>query len=68
MSLTSCTRDLTSGITSGLGGWVVTKSPTGQLINYDKLGWLAVAVSLLSLWLASRVHVNDVAQPAPGKP
>ncbi len=67
MSLTSCTRDLTSGITSGLGGWVVTRAPSGQLVNYDKLGWLAVAVSLLSLWLASRVHVNDVAQPSPGK-
>ena len=68
MSLTSCTRDLTSGLTSSLGGWVVTKSPTGQLINYDKLGWLAVGVSLLSLWLASRVHVNETSQPAPGKP
>ncbi len=42
MSLTSCTRDLTSGITSSIGGWIVTKSPTGQLVNYDKLGWLAV--------------------------
>lgn len=59
MSLTSCTRDLTSGITSSLGGWIVTRSPGGQLVNYDKLGWLAVAVSLLSLWLASRVQVND---------
>jgi MFS transporter, DHA1 family, inner membrane transport protein len=68
MSLTSCTRDLTSGVTSSLGGWVVTRAPTGQLVNYDKLGWLAVAVSLLSLWLASRVLVNDVAHPAPGKP
>jgi predicted MFS family arabinose efflux permease len=67
MSLTSCTRDLTSGITSSLGGWVVTKSSTGQLVNYDKLGWLAVVVSLISLWLASRVHVNDVGQPAPVK-
>jgi len=60
MSLTSCTRDLTSGITSSLGGWIVTKSPAGQLVNYDKLGWLAVAMSLLSLWLASRVHVKEV--------
>lgn len=67
MSLTSCTRDLTSGITSSLGGWVVTKSSTGQLVNYDKLGWLAVAVSLISLWLASRVHVNDPGNPAPAK-
>ena len=63
MSLTSCTRDLTSGITSSIGGWIVTKSPTGQLVNYDKLGWLAVIVSLISLWLASRVRVQEVHRP-----
>jgi DHA1 family inner membrane transport protein len=63
MSLTSCTRDLTSGITSSLGGWIVTKSPTGQLLNYDKLGWLAVVASLISLWLASRVRVQEIHQP-----
>jgi DHA1 family inner membrane transport protein len=67
MSLTSCTRDLTSGVTSSLGGWIVTKSPTGQLINFDKLGWLAVGMSLLSLWLASRVHVKEVHPPPPPK-
>jgi predicted MFS family arabinose efflux permease len=67
MSLTSCTRDLTSGVTSSLGGWIVTKSPTGQLINFDKLGWLAVGMSLLSLWLASRVHVKEVHPPHPAK-
>ncbi len=60
MSLTSCARDLTSGVTSSLGGWMVTKSPSGQLVNFDKLGWLAVVVSLLSLWLASRVRANEV--------
>lgn len=68
MSLTSCTRDLTSGLTSSLGGWIVTKSPTGQLVNYDKLGWLAVIVSLISLWLASRVHVKEVHHPHQASP
>ena len=63
MSLTSCTRDLTSGLTSSIGGWIVTKSPTGQLVNYDKLGWLAVFASLLSLWLAGRVLVKDIHHP-----
>jgi MFS transporter, DHA1 family, inner membrane transport protein len=63
MSLTSCTRDLTSGITSSIGGWIVTKSPTGQLVSYDKLGWLAVVASLISLWLASRVRVQEVRHP-----
>jgi hypothetical protein len=60
MSLTSCTRDLTSGITSSLGGWIVTKSPDGRLTGFDKLGWLAVGMSLVSLWLATRVQVREV--------
>jgi predicted MFS family arabinose efflux permease len=63
MSLTSCTRDLTSGITSSIGGWIVTRSPSGQLVHYDKLGWLAVAASLISLWLATRVRVQEVHPP-----
>jgi DHA1 family inner membrane transport protein len=71
MSLTSCTRDLTSGVISSFGGWVVTKSPSGALVNYDKLGWVAVGMSFLSLWLASRVEVRDVhhapVTAAPGK-
>ncbi|HEY4415022.1 MAG TPA: MFS transporter [Verrucomicrobiae bacterium] len=68
MSLTSCTRDLTSGITSWLGGWLVTKSPDGQLVGFDKLGWLAVGMSVVSFWLASRVQVREAHPSAPAKP
>jgi predicted MFS family arabinose efflux permease len=64
MSLTSCTRDLTSGVTSSLGGWIVTRAPSGQLVGYDKLGWLAVGMSLIALWLASRVKVKEANHPA----
>lgn len=68
MSLTSCTRDLTSGVTSGLGGWIVTKSPDGRLLHFDRLGWIAVGMSLFSLWLASRVQVREVHRPSQPKP
>jgi hypothetical protein len=64
MSLTSCTRDLTSGVTSSLGGWIVTRAPSGQLVGYDKLGWLAVGMSFIALWLASRVKVKEANHPS----
>jgi DHA1 family inner membrane transport protein len=64
MSLSSCTRDLTTGFTTSLGGWIVTKAPSGQLVNYSVLGWIAVGVSLFSLWLANRVQANEIHQPA----
>ncbi len=67
MSLSSCTRDLTTGLTTSLGGWIVTKTPSGQLTHYNLLGWIAVSVSLFSLWLARRVQANEVHHPASGK-
>jgi predicted MFS family arabinose efflux permease len=56
MSLNSCTRDLTAGVTTAIGGSVVTEGPGGTLLHYYWLGWMAVAASLLSLWLAHRVE------------
>jgi len=66
MSLSGCARDIAMGVTSSIGGWVVTREPSGHLVNFHWLGWIAVAAALLSLWLGSRVSVNDVAvSPAP---
>jgi DHA1 family inner membrane transport protein len=67
LSLTSCTRDLVSGVSTTLGGWIVTKQPDGHLLHFNYLGWIAVAFSLLSIVLARRVRVNDtgVVQPKP---
>lgn len=60
MSLSGCARDLASGLTSSIGAWVVTRGPTGRLVHYDLLGWLAVGMSLVSLWVGSFVRSKDV--------
>ncbi|MEW6302861.1 MAG: MFS transporter [Verrucomicrobiota bacterium] len=69
MSLTNCARDLASGFSSSVGGWIVVKGPAGQLLNMHWLGWLAVTVGLISLWLGHGVRVNEagVAPRAPGR-
>lgn len=57
MSLSSCVRDLVSGIVSSVGGLIVTRSGTsGPLQHYHLLGWIAVVSGILSLWLARRVR------------
>lgn len=63
MSLSGCARDLAAGLTSSIGGWVVAKTPSGQLLNFHWLGWMAVAASLVSLWLARHVRVNETVVP-----
>ncbi len=62
MSLSSCVRDLTMGLTSAVGGMVVTLGPSGRMLHMDRLGWMAAGAGVLSLWLAGRVAVNDVAK------
>ena len=59
LSLSSCSRDLASGIASTLGGWIVAKQPDGHLVHFNVLGWIAVGAALLSILLARTVHVND---------
>jgi MFS transporter, DHA1 family, inner membrane transport protein len=60
MSLSGCARDLAMGLTSGIGGWIVTQEPSGQLVNYHWLGWIAVGAAALSVWLGSKVIVNEM--------
>jgi len=59
MSLSNCARDLAAGLASSVSGWVVVKAPSGQLLNFFWLGWLAVAASLVSLWLGRRIQANE---------
>jgi predicted MFS family arabinose efflux permease len=55
MSLVACSRDLASGLTAALGGMVVHQGADGRLLNFDKLGWLAIGVSIASLWIFRQV-------------
>ncbi|HEX5791045.1 MAG TPA: MFS transporter [Luteolibacter sp.] len=56
MSLVACTRDLSAGITTAIGGSVVVEGADGTLLHYDRLGLLAIGVSLASLWVFRRVR------------
>ena len=63
MSLSGCARDLAMGGTASFAGWIVTQEPSGQLVHFQWLGWLAVAAGLVSVWLASRVRVHESDSP-----
>ncbi|HMP82235.1 MAG TPA: MFS transporter [Verrucomicrobiota bacterium] len=59
MSLSGCARDLAMGLASGIAGWVVTTAPSGELVNFHWLGWIAVTAGAVSIWLGSRVRVHE---------
>ena len=71
MSLTSCTRDLFTGLAALMAGKVVISTPTA-LLRVEWLGGLAIGATLLSIWLIRRIqavkevvpHENDAAVAA----
>jgi predicted MFS family arabinose efflux permease len=68
MSLTACTRDLCSGLAALLAGAVVVKT-SDALLNVNRLGWLAAAVSLLSIWIIRQVRpVREIHSSSTGLP
>ena len=56
MSLVACARDLASGITAAIGGQVIAAGPNGSLLHFNLLGWLAIGVSVGSLWIFRKVR------------
>jgi predicted MFS family arabinose efflux permease len=67
MSLSGVARDLAMGLSATLGAWLVTKTPSGGLEHFEWLGWVAAASGLVSVWLGSRVRVNEPASPISGQ-
>ena len=55
MSLIACSRDLASGLSTAIGGHIVAQGAGGKLLNFDKLGLVAIGASIFSLWIFRQV-------------
>ena len=59
MSLNASMQQLASGLASTLAGFIITQSPTGQIVGYSKVGYIAVAANLLAIWFVSRIKMFE---------
>ncbi len=55
MSLVACARDLAAGLTAYFGARIVGEGADGRLLHYDRLGWVAIGASLVSLLIFRQV-------------
>ena len=56
MSVRNAVNEVSLGLSSLMAGLIVTENPvTKQLENYNYVGYLAMALSLLAVWLGSRL-------------
>jgi len=59
MSLNSATQQLASGLAATLAGFITTQSATGQIIGYDKVGYVAIAANFLAIAFVARIVMHD---------
>ena len=63
MSINSCVQQLGSGLAAFIAGSIVTRSPTGQIENYQYVGYLAIVSAFISIYLANQIKAIDVKTP-----
>jgi predicted MFS family arabinose efflux permease len=56
MSANSAVQHLASGLGAFVGGKIIVSAGHGLLLNFGRVGVMAVAATLLTLWLAGRVR------------
>ncbi|CAN5550635.1 MFS transporter [soil metagenome] len=57
MSIVSSVMQLSSGLSSFVAGYIVTKEAGGELQNFDIIGYIAIAASLVTLFFVRKIKV-----------
>ncbi|MBI5428960.1 MAG: MFS transporter [Nitrosomonadales bacterium] len=65
MSLNASMQQLASGLASTLAGFIITQNGAGQIVGYEKVGYVAIAGNMLAIWFVVRIVMHD-ASSAPG--
>ncbi|WP_434115808.1 MFS transporter [Paraburkholderia caffeinilytica] len=66
LSANSALQALGTGCGAWIGGLMLTSSPTGQIVGYGTVGWVAVAIALIGVFWISRVHGAQSPLPPTG--
>lgn len=67
MSIYSFTQQISSGLASFIGGLIVVEMPDGHWEHYNYIGYLAVIMGLLSIYLARQLKTHSEKLIIPAK-
>ena len=59
MSLNAAMQQLASGLAATLAGLITTQNASGQMIGYDKVGFVAMAANILAIAFVTRIVMHD---------
>lgn len=60
MSIVSCVQQLTSAIASYVAGIIVVQTPDGRLEKYNVVGFIAIAFTLIAVYLSKTLKTIEV--------
>jgi predicted MFS family arabinose efflux permease len=55
MAFSSAVQNFGSGFAALVAGAIMTKAPTGEILHYDWVGYIACAVSLVAIYTATKI-------------
>ena len=58
MSLNACMQQLASGLASSLAGFIVSQNASGQIVGYNRVGYIALLANLLAIWFVGRITLH----------
>ena len=59
MSFVSATQQFSSATAASIGGMIIIESSTGQLLNFEKVGYIAIVFSIIAILLSYKVRVLE---------
>jgi predicted MFS family arabinose efflux permease len=61
LSIAGALQSLGSGLAAMVGGFIISRDASGQLVNYARVGWFAVAMTALAIFLVGRIQLDKAA-------
>jgi hypothetical protein len=53
------------GLATTLAGFIITQNSAGQIVGYEKVGYIAMTANVLAIWFVARIVMHDQYAAAP---
>lgn len=64
MSVNGALQSASMGVAAWLGGALISRAPDGQVLGYERCGWLAVLTSVLMWWWVGQLRLESAPKGA----
>jgi predicted MFS family arabinose efflux permease len=59
MSLNATMQAFAMGLATTLAGFIITQDSAGQIVGYEKVGYIAMTANVLAIWFVARIVMHD---------